>query len=82
MGCSVVLVGFIDAVPGCRIRHGFIRKVYGILTVQLLITTVMAACLCTDAAKLFIAKNAAILWVAMAVQVSITHTSHTHTEAD
>uniref|UniRef100_A0A7S1JUQ6 Transmembrane BAX inhibitor motif-containing protein 4 n=1 Tax=Vitrella brassicaformis TaxID=1169539 RepID=A0A7S1JUQ6_9ALVE len=54
------------------IRHGFIRKVYGILSVQLLITTVMAACLCTDAAKLFIAKNAAILWVAMAVQLVLT----------
>lgn len=49
-----------------QVRHGFIRKVFGIVFTQLLVTTVIAApfSLHNAAARMFIANNSALIFVA------------------
>lgn len=51
------------------LRLGFIRKVYGILTFQLIITVIMCGLTFIDSVRLFYQTNVAIFWVCLGVSI-------------
>ena len=53
-----------------QVRRGFIRKVYGILTIQLAITAVFICCfIFIDSLRLYALRSRVLYWVAFAVMM-------------
>ncbi|EGB11727.1 hypothetical protein AURANDRAFT_61585 [Aureococcus anophagefferens] len=61
-----------DAAVHKALRLGFIRKVYGILTVQLALTAAVASALTlVDSARDFVLGTPSLLWVGMFASVGV-----------
>ena len=53
-----------------QVRRGFIRKVYGILTIQLAVTAVFICCfIFIDSLRLYALRSRVLYWVAFAVMM-------------
>lgn len=54
-----------------EMRLGFIRKVYGILTTQLLLTVFVCALTFIPSVNLFFRKNIVLFWICLALSIAI-----------
>jgi len=55
-----------------KIRLGFVRKVYGILSIQLLITVILCGLTFKDEVKVFMIESSGFLWLSMSLSIILS----------
>jgi len=58
-------IGVTVSQSSAEVRHAFVRKVYGLLFIQILGTTLIGAVMRTDSARMWILENSWAMWLSM-----------------